>query len=458
MFSGRVELFEGLAAEEWVARQAERPSPVLRFDMSQMDTSDVKQLSSSLSETLQRQARDAEIDLASQTLVGMLQDIIIDLYRRHGPIVVLIDEYDKPILDHISDVDAAEAMRGVLRSFYTVLKGCDEYLRFVMLTGISKFSKAGVFSAMNNLRDISMSESYGDIVGYTQAELDEAFSGWIDAMVEKMGSPRTDLLERIKAYYDGFCFDGATRLYCPFSMLNFFADGKFANHWYRSGSPSFIVKYMRRHSIQDPDAYRHIEVDQDFADAHEIERARPESFLYQAGYLTIEKWEGRAITLDYPNREVLDSISRVYLEMVYRVEGYVTLGSKLWTALRDGDIGEAVRLYDVALAGIPYQDFGKQDEFLYRSLFLMLLRGAGVEAYGEVQTSRGRPDVLILFADRVVVLEFKFTKDGSKIAELRREGERQIEARGYARPFDADRRAVTTAVIVIDGEEHEAVL
>ena len=148
----------------------------------------------------------------------------------------------------------------------------------------------------------------------------------------------------------------------------------------------------------------------------------------------------------------------MWLELVYRVEGYVTLGSKLWGALRDGDMEETVRLYDVALAGIPYEDFTKQDESLYRSLFLMLLRGAGVEAYGEVHTSLGRSDVLVVFSDRVVVLELKFTKDGSKIDELREEGERQIEARGYAKPFDADQRVVTSAVIVVDGARHQALL
>ena len=215
---------------------------------------------------------------------------------------------------------------------------------------------------------------------------------------------------------------------------------------------------MKRHSIQDPEKYRHLEVDQDFADSQEIERTRPESFLYQSGYLTIESWEGQTLTLDYPNREVLDSISRMYLEDVYHVEGYTSLGTKLWRALAGGDLDEAVRLYNAALASIPYEDFTKQEESLYRSLFLMLLRGAGITAHGEVHTSKGRSDVLILFKDRAVVLEFKLARQPPEIDRLRREGMRQIEERGYARGCEGEGREVTAAVLVIDGEKREALL
>ena len=457
MFSGHAELFEDLAAEAWVREQAKRPSPVLRLDMSTMKTDTASDLEKALIGRLRRTAKKFQLTSSGETLEETFGDLLEDLFETYGPVVVLIDEYDKPILDHLGDVKAAEALRGALRSFYTVLKGCDEYLRFVMLTGISKFAKTGVFSAMNNLQDISMNERYGDIVGCTQPELETYFSGWIDAAAGKMNLTREELLKQMADYYDGFCFDGNTRLYNPFSILNFFSERRFANYWYKSGSPSFIVEYMRRHAIQDPEAYRHLEVDQDFADSQEIERARPESFLYQSGYLTIERWEGQALTLDYPNREVLDSISRMYLELVYHVEGYTALGSRLWRALRDGDMEETVRLYNAALAGIPYEDFAKEDESLYRSLFLMLLRGAGVNAFGEVHTNKGRSDVLVLFPDRAVVLEFKLARRPSEIERLREEGMRQIEEKGYAAPY-AGQRAVTSAVIVVDGTRRQAVL
>ena len=186
MFSGKVELFKGLAVEKWVEEQAEHPSPVLRFDMSLMKSSSADGLEQTLMETINRLALELELKTPSKTIEGMFQDILLNLYKRDGKIVVLIDEYDKPMLDNVGDIEKANAVRQVLRSFYTVLKGCDDYLRFVMLTGISKFSKTGVFSALNNLEDISMDRQYGDIVGYTQDELEENFTGWVDNAADKM--------------------------------------------------------------------------------------------------------------------------------------------------------------------------------------------------------------------------------------------------------------------------------
>ena len=486
MFQGKADLFKGLAAEGWVAEQAKRPAPVLRLDMSMMNVRDVAHFEGSLNSALTWRAEDAGVTLSSKQPSDKFQKLIRTFYKQGGPVVVLIDEYDKPILDKIGNLEAAEAMREALRGFYTVLKGCDEYIRFLMIVGISvcpkcptlrtdaadrhsagrlssarelaAWPKTGVFSAMNNLRDISMSESFGDIAGYTQEELEADFAGWIGAAAEKMNLTREALLKRMKDYYDGFCFDGVTRLYNPFSILNFLADREFKNYWYHSGSPTFILSYLRSHGIDDPEVYRHKSVPADFADSQEIERAKPESFLFQSGYLTIESAEEQELTLDYPNREVLDSISRLYLDNVYRVEGFTALGSNLWRALRDGDIEGAVKLYNTALAGIPYQDFTRQNESLYRSLFLMLLRGAGVTAQGEVPTNRGRSDVLVLFPSRVVVLEFKLAQGAGEVARLRDEGRKQIEEKGYAKPYDGKGRAVTSAVVVIEAKKRTALV
>ena len=458
MFSGKAELFEGLAAEAWVKDQAQHPAPVLRLDMSMLETDSIPRLEQSLSEMLERRTEDHGIKLKSQTLGGKFQDLISGLFKAQGPVVVLIDEYDKPILDNMGELERADAMRQVLRSFYTVLKGCDEYLRFVMLTGISKFTKTGIFSAMNNLNDISMDKQYGDIVGYTQAELEEDFSGWLENAAAGMKLERGELLKQMKDYYDGFCFDGQTRLYNPFSILNFLSRQEFKNYWYTSGSPSFIVSYMKRHKIQDPEKYHDIVVRIDFAEAQEIERAAPESFLYQGGYLTIKEKRERQLILDYPNQEVRDSISSMYLDQVYHVREYVTLGGKLWEALSAGDVGGAVQLYNTALSGVPYDDFPHRDESWYRSLFLMLLRGAGISVHGEVHGSRGRTDVLVGFPSRVVVLEFKLAKDAGEVEAKRVEGQKQMEEKGYARPYESGPRELTTAVIVIDGTERQATL
>ena len=308
MFSGKADLFKGLKAEEWVTEQAKHPSAVLRLDMSSLGGyKNGDELNQSIIRRLEDFVEDNDLQLRKEQKSGeMFRQIIRAMNKTNGSVVVLIDEYDKPILDNISDLDKANEMREVLRSFYTVLKSCDEYLRFVMLTGISKFSKVGVFSTLNNLLDISMTERYGDIVGYTQLELEQYFNEWLDSY------KITEILSLLKNYYDGFSFDGVHRLYNPFSILSFFGTGEFSNYWYESGSPSFIVQWMKDHHIQEPEQYRHLKVKNDFTSSEEIERAEPTSFLYQSGYLTIEKKDGQILTLDYPNREVLDSISMLH--------------------------------------------------------------------------------------------------------------------------------------------------
>lgn len=329
MFSGRKELFRGLAAEKWVTKQSENPSPVLRFDMSTIESSSSDEIRQSLKDTINRLAEELNLIIRSHTLGGIFIDLIQQLQKQRGQVVVLIDEYDKPILDNFSDMKRANEMREILRSFYTVIKSCDKYLRFVMLTGISKFSKMGVFSAMNNLEDISMDKQYGDIAGYTQQELEYSFGDWITDVAERTKLNRNEILARLKNYYDGFSFDGVTRLYNPFSILQCLKKASFSNYWYESGSPSFMIEWMKEHHIQDPEDYIHIVVNgNDFISAQEIEQADAASLLYQSGYLTIEKKEEQLLTLDYSNKEVMNSLSSMYLKLIYKVEGYALLRSR----------------------------------------------------------------------------------------------------------------------------------
>ena len=456
MFSGQTELFKGLAAESWVSEQAKNPFPVVRFDMSSLGSySTGEELNNSIIRRLEDVAEDNELQLKTErTSSEMFHQIIRALYKKVGQVVILIDEYDKPILDNLTDLKKANEMREVLRSFYLTLKSCDKYLRFVMLTGISKFSKVGVFSALNNLEDISMDKRYGDIAGYTQQELELFFNDWLIAVASDLKISLDEMLMRMKNYYDGFSFDGITRLYNPFSILQCLSKGDFRNYWYESGSPSFIINWMKEHHIQDPEEYRHIVVNgNDFISIQEIEQADAASLLYQSGYLTIEKKEEQLLTLDYPNKEVMNSLSSMYLKLIYRVEGYALLGNEIWKALRQGDIPEIVRLYNTAIAGIPYKDYAKnRNEFWYRSLFIMLLRGAGIISYSEPHTSKGRADLVLQFQNLVVVLEFKFAKDSNEVEEKKCEGLEQLQDRSYAQSYGVEDRKVISAVLVANDE------
>ena len=234
MFKGKAELFKGLYAEEWVKEQAKNPYGVIRLDMGNLTAyKNGDELNDSLVFYLSRFIKRNKLDilLDSKNAGKLFLEIISELYDKFGSVVVLIDEYDKPMTDNIDNLEKANEMREILRPFYGLLKDLDE-VSFIMFTGVSKFSKAGVFSGLNNLKDISLFEKYGDIVGYTQKELEDNFGDWIEKNSKEMSLSREELLNKIKRYYDGFSFDGKVRVYNPFSVLNFFDEGRFRNYWY----------------------------------------------------------------------------------------------------------------------------------------------------------------------------------------------------------------------------------
>ena len=474
MFKGKAEFFKGLYAEEWVKEQAKNPNPVIKLDMSSLKSyNSSEQLNHYLVNQFKQYLTINKLTMDLDENADIIfSNLIIKLYQEFGPVVVLIDEYDKPMTDNLNNLEKAEEMRKYLSSFYIVVKNSNDYLRFVMVTGVSKFSKVGLLSGVNNLDDISMDEEYGDIVGYTQQELEENFGEWIENASQKLSMSRKELLDKIKEYYDGFSFDGKTNVYNPFSVLNFFKKSDFSNYWYVSGSPSFLCNYLQNHRIKNPDKYEGINVSKNFADKRGIESASVESFLFQAGYLTIKKKLLNEFVLGYPNEEVRSSLADMYLDDVYRVEGYTTLGNNIWKALEDENIENLVKSFNLAISGIPYEDFlennkleeslqeylEQRKEFWYRSLFVMLLRGAGVIYFAEVHTFKGRSDVVIVFKNKVVVIEFKLAKNSSEVEKKRKEGEEQIKSRDYSSAYKENNLKVINLVLVADDEKRKIVL
>ncbi len=473
MFQGKAELFKGLYVEEWVKEQAKHPNPVIRLDMSVLKSyNSIEELNEYLVHQLKVYLflNNYNVSIDEQGDIFFI-NIITKLYNEFGSVVVLIDEYDNPITDNMDDLEKAEKVRKYLRSFYLNLKTYSKYLRFVMITGISKFTKAGVFSGLNNLKDISISKEYGDMLGYTQKELENNFGEWIDKAKNELSMSREELLEKIKEYYDGFSFDGITKVYNPFSVLNFFGDKEFKNYWYISGSPSFLHNYLQRHHLKNPDKYEEIVMPEMFLDKHEIETAPLESFLFQTGYLTIKKKENGLLTLGYPNEEVKNALADMYLDDVYHIEGYLTLGNKLWKVLEDledDNAEELIKTFNLTLTGLPYEDFTStenkdkeseefeafiQSEYWYRSLFVMLLRGAGVIYYAEVHTYKGRSDVIINFKNKIVVVEFKYAKNSKVVASKRKQGKEQIQK--YLPAYAQMNKKVIGIVLVANGETRQ---
>ena len=475
MFRGQTELFSGLASEAWVAKQALRKTPVLSLDFSMFDSNGSAQaLHKWLNRKILAFANQYHIHMDAEASCSETLDCALELVsKEHGRICLLIDEYDSPILDNVFTKKKANAFRALLHSFYKVVKGCGNYLSFVFITGVSKFTKAGIFSALNNINDISMKYEYGSLTGYTQEELEKYFFDFIEQAVSKKIMPNKEsLLQKIRNYYDGFSFNGYTKVYNPFSILNFFDKYTFDNYWYESGSMSFIENYFREHKIKSPDQYHLIKVDSEIMAPREIEEASPESFLLQTGYLTIVKRDENVLTLDYPNQEVENSLSRMFLHRIYQIPAYGELGRHIWEAVRQGNLQRIVQEYNAALAALPYHDFlestrakqasseqcKKHDESFFRSLFLMLLRGAGIQAHGEVPTCRGRSDVLVESLDRVLLIEFKIAASHKEIAAKRHEGEQQIRDSGYLEPYATATLPVSHAVFVINAETRQASL
>ncbi len=459
MFKGKAELFKGLYAEEWVKEQAKHPSPVIKLDMSLLgDYTNRQELKSALIDYLEEIIDDYNLNIELKENAGrILLKIIKALYKQFGYVALLIDEYDKPITDNINNLEKANEMRETLRSFYGVLKGCSQ-IKFIMITGVSKFSKTGVFSCLNNLEDISMSKEYCDIVGYTQQELEDNFVDWLKKIEKELSMSREELIAKIKEYYDGFSFDGIVRVYNPFSVLNFLKQGYFDNYWYYSATPSFLTKYLKDHKIKEPKEYIQKKVTSNFTDSHEIENASVESFLYQAGYLTIKERKGNILILDYPNEEVKSSMDSLYLENFYNIKDFAGFSNDIWESLEAENIPQIVSIFNEALKGVPYDDYKDRDESWYRSLFLMLLSGAKITYFSEVHTFRGRSDVVITFKNKlVVVIEFKFAPTSKDVDKKRQEGEDQIKSRDYASTYKATKKIIT-AVFVADDETRQIVM
>ena len=460
LFSGRKELFKGLFAEEFFERPEYRTYPVVHIDMSQVVTkkgADVM-LMSMFSQVLDNAERNSVTipEYVKGDPSVAFKELLKLTAQKHGPVIVLIDEYDKPILDVLKDKNLAEEYRDTLRNFYAQIKAADANIKFVFMTGITKFTRAGVFSTMNNLKDISMKDEYATMLGYTEEELISNFSAHIDCSAEKLGLEREALLAQIKDYYDGFSFDGKNRLYNPFSTLNFFDDLTFKNYWFESGSPSFLIEYVKTHDIETED-FRGMVEHEDFTSVTEIELAKPASFLFQSGYLTVREKKGARLTLDYPNKEVLSSMATLFMYSKFGNQSSGGLKLDLEIALANGDADALVTFYRRTLAAIPYEIHAKEAkkyeleqakgdlsmsnlaESFYHAVLFTMLWASGVTTLAENHSYRGRSDIEVLHRGHVYVVELKVV-DGTEASERAADDAMaQIHAKGYAEKYEGAR-------------------
>ena len=442
-FSGRRDLFQGLAIEKLEQKWDEHI--VFRFSFVSSDYGILGELETQIDNFLSSKEKIFGITPSSTSRSVRFQNLIKAAYEKSGRgVVVLIDEYDKPLLDtfgrnNIKDNDGftiEEHNRRVLRTFYNVLKDYDEYLKFVMLTGITKFSQVSVFSGLNNLKDISMRPAFDALCGITQEELTTVFREPIAELAEEKSISFNDMLFELKKRYDGYHFSKKmTDIYNPFSLLSALDGKEVENYWFSTGTPTYLIRLLNRNSLNIQKVISETYSIEEFAE-YRADYDRPVPMLYQSGYLTIKSYDplSELYTLDIPNQEVSRGFLTLLLQDFLKVEdGATNLANKLSVALRKNDLAKFFDQMISFLASVPYtvrrKSTDKERESYFQLTFYLILRMlTNFSISVEQVTSQGRIDCVVTTETDVYIFEFKL--DGTVEEALA-----QIEAKGYGQQY-----------------------
>ncbi|RME57277.1 AAA family ATPase, partial [Candidatus Parcubacteria bacterium] len=432
LFSGHRELFEGLwiaeAEWDWTAH------PILKLDMSELEHQNADILRQALLQKLQGIGQQEGIALPPNLLRNAFSELIIGLARKYNQsVVVLIDEYDQPLISHLGkgeqELEIAKQNREVLRDFFGVLKGgnVNDVLEFVFLTGISKFSQVSIFSELNNLNDLTMHPQYGEILGYTQEEVERYFPEYIQRMAQTTNQTPQNVLNGLREWYNGYRFTRQEiQVYNPFSILKALDRQEFSVYWFETATPAFLVNLIkeRNYPVVDLEC---LQIPESFFTTYDLERLQLEPLLFQTGYLTIQKYDGLLYELGYPNSEVKKSFTEfLYNELVPISDSSVKLQYNLLPKyLQKRDLKNFVQTVNSILSSIPYVHIQGQDEHYYHTVFYLMLTAGGISVHTEVLTSRGRMDMAVETGDTVYVIELKCNQSAAEALT-------QIKQRGYA--------------------------
>jgi len=457
-FEGKQELFTGLAleqAEQELAAEEEREAwetyPVLRIDLNAKNYIDREKLLERLSFCLDDLERKYGVRNLYKIPEDRFQYLITTLYQRTGrQVVVLIDEYDKPLTDALHLPELYETYRGLLQEFYSVIKNCDAYLRFVFLTGVSRFGKLTIFSGLNSLNDISMDEQYAGICGITEEELLENFEPEIELLAKERALSYDDTLAELKKYYDGYQFtdEKDVHVYNPFSVLNVLQKKKFDDYWYATGTPTFLVKYLKRRRFFLPDLEKNVKMGNDGLLMSPIEARDPVPILFQTGYLTIKKKLAASYYLGFPNEEVRYGFMKNLLQGYYNT--VTDSGAEIDNFLEEiyaGDVDAFMTRIKAIIGGIPYSNKKKEE---YReengevAVYLIFsLMGRYIQT--EVHTPGGRADAVVHTQNAIYIFEFKMEGAGTPEDALA-----QIEEKGYANRYLSEGKKIVCIGVTFD--------
>ena len=449
LFRGKKDLFKGLYIAEktdydWTAY------PVLHFNFAELGHK-ILNLEELLIEIIQEQAKEFKIKVRAKSLSSQVKSLVKKIAKKTGqPVVFLVDEYDKPIIDFLTKKDQAKRNQATLRDFFSPLKSLEEkgHLRFLFITGVSKFSKVSVFSDLNNLTDLTIHELSYDLLGITHKELHTYFEAYIQQASQKLNLSKERLLEGLRLSYDGYSYDGATFLYNPYSLLNFFGANRFGNFWFSTGTPTFLVETIQSEQVN-PTELEGLKVSETFFDKFNIDNLDIYSLLFQTGYLTIKKiWlKGFSLRyeLGYPNGEVQRSFIHGLLEaFTYKKTTIVSNALVcIEQALEEGQIEVFIQQLKVLLADISYHLFPKNKteptqedlrkefdrwEGYFQTIIYLITSFLGFSVQAEVTKHKGRLDLIAETGDFLYIMEFK-------LEEPAKDAIAQIKSREYAMAY-----------------------
>ncbi len=446
-FEGKKDLFKGLAVEKLEQEWTEYP--VLRFDMSGGKHIEKEELERYLEYILADEEKKWGITNPRIGANNRLIDLINTAYEKSGKlVVVLIDEYDAPMLDVAHEKEQLDVLRNTMRNFYSPLKYSEAKLRFVFLTGITKFSQVSIFSELNNITNISMVDEYAGICGITKDELLTQMSGDIDMLAEAQGLSREETIAKLKEHYDGYHFSGMSPdVFNPYSLFNCFSQKEFGAYWFSSGTPTYLINMMRKFNVRPMDVGK-MEALASAFDAPTENMTTITPLLYQSGYLTIKGFDkmSRLYTLDLPNKEIkvglFESLLPNYLEGMYAQNGGVTV-ARMSVLIRQGDMNGALQLLQDFLGTVPYCNVTNYEGHYQQMLFIIFSLLTDFLVDVEVHTPKGRVDMVMQTNTDLYLVELKLNKSAQAAMQ-------QINLRNYRQRFALSGLPITKVGINFD--------
>jgi Predicted AAA-ATPase/PD-(D/E)XK nuclease superfamily len=449
IFEGRKELFRGL----WIEDQWDwsQKHPVIHLSFNVLNYRDNK-LEEALCKFLDKQAQRFGIHLNEISAKEKLSELILSVNDLGDSVVLLIDEYDKPLIDYLdkTELEQAKTNRGILKNFYGSLKSGEVQLalRFFLITGVSKFSQVSLFSDLNYLRDISFNPKFNTLVGYTQQELNAYFEEYLVALQEQFPHyNREALLEKIKVRYNGYSWNGKERVYNPFSVLLLFDNLQFGDFWFQTGTPGFLIQVLREQEVYKVDE---IQVPEVLFNSYDLENLDARVLMFQTGYLTVKHLdaEHRRFTLAYPNQEVEEALNNYLIGSLLNRLPADSLRPVvlLEEGFKNNDLPKVITVINSLLKDIPSNLLDDKTEHFYHALVHLHFRYLGFTMDSEVHTSDGRMDAVVKTANHVYIIEFKMNVPAQVALD-------QIRDKQYAEKYRLSNKTILGLGISFDTEK-----